>query len=83
MYDNLYIAKQAASIVTSVVVTRLIKNALLSVTNADDDNLAVIAASSIGGVYVSYKLQDTTNGLVEVAAAKYEDFRNKTNTQQA
>ena len=81
MYDNLYIAKQAASIVTSLVASRLIKNAILSVTNANDDDLAVLAASSIGGVYVSYKLQNTTNGLVEVAAAKYEDFRNKTHQQ--
>jgi hypothetical protein len=84
MYDKLYIAKQAASIAVSAVAQKLIKNAITNVTDMNDDDLAVIIASSIGGVYVSYKLSDTTDNLVELAAAKIETYRNRpTEAQQA
>ena len=82
MYTKIGIAKQAASLVTSLVAQKLIANTITSVTNVDDDSIAVTVASVIGGMYVASKLQDTTDGLVEVAAAKLEDLRSQNTTAQ-
>lgn len=84
MYDKLYIAKQAAQLAVSVAVSRVVKNALTSVTDLDDDSITVIVVGTMSGVYASYKLRDNTDALVETAAAKYEEYKqNKTTAQQA
>lgn len=84
MYDKLYIAKQAAQLAVSVAVSRVVKNALTSVTDLDDDSITVIVVGTMSGVYASYKLRDNTDALVETAAAKYEEYKqNKITAQQA
>lgn len=83
MYTKMTIAKQAASLATSYIASKLIANAITSVLDIDDDNIAVVVASAIGGSYTAYKLQDTTDGLVEIAAAKIEDLRNTPTESQA
>ena len=82
MYTKMSIAKQAASLTTSLIASKLIAHAIHSVLDVDDDNIAVTVASALGGSYVAYKLQDTTDGLVETAAAKLETLRTQTTTEE-
>lgn len=82
MYTKMYIAKQAAHLTVSWVASKLIANAITTVTDVDEDNFAVILASGIGGSYVAYKLSDQTEQLVEAAAAKLDTLRSAETTEQ-
>lgn len=83
MFTKMEVAKQTATLVTSIAISRVISNTITSVLDVDDDNVAVTVASAIGGWYVAGELKETTDAYVEKAAAKLQNLRSKTTEQQA
>lgn len=76
------VAKEAANLVTSAVFSSAIATVITRTTDRTDQDTSVRVISALGGWYISNQYRETTDRMVENAAAKLSEWRESYRTKK-